>query len=210
MKKMCKKVNGKKNNVDVKEKIEMRKINELEGFMLANMFDDADELRLIVQKNMFDNMVVLFENEGYDMSFMDSINGVEMKKTAVDLENKFEQGGDFDENSLETLYIIFISYLEFGETTNKYVEYINSQTTEMRVGNFLTKYFFCMRMNFYDRQNFISFLCEKAQEYKDNGNTVAYDRTANYLSMLLFNESSVELYRSLGKIVENFVNEKFA
>ena len=75
MKKMCKKVNGKKNNVDVKEKIEMRKINELEGFMLANMFDDADELRLIVQKNMFDNMVVLFENEGYDMSFMDSING---------------------------------------------------------------------------------------------------------------------------------------
>ena len=214
MKKANKKVSCKKNNVNVKEKCEMRKMNELEGFMfveaMQNMMGHADEMKLIVHENLFENMVILLKNEGFNMSFIDSQYGTGIKEAAIEVEKSIGQGLDYEDDFLENLFDTFLIYLELGEDTKEFVEYVNNQSLELKLNNFFSKYLLCVRMNYHERQDFIQFLCRRGQEYKDKGNTIAYDRTVNYLSLLIMNHPSAELSRSLHKIVENHVNDKSA
>lgn len=83
---------------DVKEVSSVRKKDELEKLVFAEsvrkMMYPKEKFKLIVHEHLFDNMVTLFKNEGYDMSFINTPEGKNLKSEAntTVLSEENEQG----------------------------------------------------------------------------------------------------------------------
>lgn len=199
-----------KNNV--KEDSNVRKKDELEKLVFAEsvrkMMYPKENFKLIVHEHLFDNMVTLFKNEGYDMSFINTPEGKNLKSEANKVAKQIEEGGEFEEGSLfDTLLNSFIGYLEMDENFEEFVVCFNEQPVDLKMVIFFSKYVLCMRSNYNERQGFIEFLCAKGQELEKKGKMIAYERVANYLTLLVLDNPSVEYYRRLDGIVEECIKK---
>lgn len=197
---------------DVKEVSSVRKKDELEKLVFAEsvrkMMYPKEKFKLIVHEHLFDNMVTLFKNEGYDMSFINTPEGKNLKSEANKVAKQIEEGGEFEEGSLfDTLLNSFISYLEMDENFEEFVVFFNEQPVDLKMVIFFSKYVLCMRSNYNERQGFIEFLCAKGQELEKKGKMIAYERVANYLTLLVLDNPSVEYYRRLENIVDGYIKK---
>lgn len=219
MKKHVRKSHSKKNHnyKNVKENKNMkngRRLTEVENMLftlqMQNELGDAEHMKNLVHKDLFDNLRVLMENEGFDMSFMDDPVARSLTMAAcLDAKRAIEKGEYYtDKEERRNMVMVFGMYMENAD--EEYVNVINENHWESRMYLFVGHYAVCLAEHYEDRDLWIRTLAMTAETYKKINHKIAYERTMNYLSLFVLNVPTITLTRDLSAIVDEHIKNMSA
>ena len=172
-----------------------KQLPEVECMRLAwqcqNALGTAEGVKKAVHENMFDNLRVLMEHDGFDMSFMDDpVSKVIVDSKCKEVKTKIEENAvivaeEFQENM--TMYIAYSEHTEF------LVKILNLDCWQSRFNFFLANYYIMLMTHYRDRDALIETLTDAAYGYVSEYKSAAYEHTINLLSIVVLDEPIFEL-----------------